>query len=45
MSVKNSKTIVKQIIDVVSQWGTYAQNADVKTEYIEQIQKTLRLNL
>ena len=45
MNVKNSKIIMQQIMDVVSQWKNYAQDADVQAEYIEQIQKTLRLNL
>ena len=45
MDIKNAKEIVQKIIDLVSQWENYAQTADVKPEYIEQIQKTLRLNL
>ena len=45
MSIKNAKEIVQKITDVVSQWKNYAQAANVKPEHIEQIEKTLRLNL
>ena len=45
MAVKNAKTIVWQITDVVSQWKNYAQSVGVKPEHIEQIGKNLRLNI
>ena len=45
MAVKNAKTIVLQITDVVSQWKNYAQSVEVTPEYIEQIGKNLRLNI
>jgi len=43
--VKNSKSIIQQIVETVSQWESYARNAGVKTNHTEQIQKTLRINL
>ena len=43
--VKNTKEIIQQIIEVVSNWYIYAKEAEVKPEYISQIQKTLRIGL
>ena len=45
MSIKNAKSIVSQITNVVSQWKNYAQTTGVKPEHIEQIENTLRLKL
>jgi serine/threonine-protein kinase HipA len=43
--IKNAKIIIQQVIDTVSQWENYALTAEVNSEYIKQIGKTLRLNL
>jgi len=43
--VKNTKEIIQQIIEVVSNWYIYAKEAEVKPEYISQIQQTLRIGL
>jgi len=40
--IKNTKEIIQQIIEVISQWKVYAKVAEVKPEHIEQIQQTLR---
>jgi serine/threonine-protein kinase HipA len=41
--IKNAQQIVRQIIEVVSQWKTYAREADVKPKHITQIQQTFRM--
>ena len=43
MGIKNGHDIVNAVVDVVSQWEKYAQEACVKEEYIKQIKSTLRL--
>ena len=45
MGIKNGHDIVKAVVDVVSQWEKYAQEACVNKEYIKQIKSTLRLRL
>jgi serine/threonine-protein kinase HipA len=41
MDIKNSREIIQQIVETVSQWESYAKKADVKKEYITQIKETL----
>jgi len=41
--VKNARKIIRNVIDVVSNWEQYAQNAGVKTVYIKQIKQNLRV--
>jgi serine/threonine-protein kinase HipA len=43
--IKNSKEIIKQIIDVVSQWTVYANKCKVKPAFTKSIQENLILNL
>ena len=43
--IKNASIIVKQIIDVVSDWEKYAKDVNVKSEHIAQIKQTLRIKL
>lgn len=39
------KVIIEQVLDVVSQWKTYARKARVKREHVNLIQQALRLKL
>jgi hypothetical protein len=41
--IKSAQEIVQQVIEVVSQWKTYACEADVKSNHVTQIQQTLRM--
>ena len=43
--IKNAKEIIKQILDVVAQWTTYANKYKVKPEFIKVIQENLILKL
>jgi serine/threonine-protein kinase HipA len=43
--VKNAKEIIQHITDIVSNWETYAKDAEVKPEYITSIKGTLRIGL
>jgi serine/threonine-protein kinase HipA len=43
--VKNAKEIIRQMIEVVSNWEIYAKSAEVKPEFISSIQKTLRIGI
>ena len=43
--IKNAKEIIKQIVDVVSQWTAYANKYKVKPEFIKRIQENLILKL
>jgi serine/threonine-protein kinase HipA len=40
--IKNAGEIVQQVIESVSQWNTYAREAEVKPKHITQIQQTFR---
>jgi serine/threonine-protein kinase HipA len=42
---KEAKLIIQQILDVVSQWESYARTAEVPANLTHEIQKNLRLNL
>jgi serine/threonine-protein kinase HipA len=44
-SVKNAKEIVEQVLEVVSQWTTYANRYKVKKEFIKIIQENLMLKI
>ena len=41
MGIKNARTIVNQIADVISSWNRYASEAGVKKEHMYQIGKNL----
>jgi serine/threonine-protein kinase HipA len=43
IDIKNGKEIIFEIIDVVSQWETYATETDVNKVFALQIAKNLRL--
>jgi serine/threonine-protein kinase HipA len=43
MDIKNGHEIIRQIVETVSQWESYAKEAGVKKEYTAQIKETLRL--
>ena len=43
--IKNTKEIIKQILDVVAQWTIYANKYKVKPEFIKAIQENLILKL
>ena len=41
--IRNANDIIKNTIDVVSEWEKFAKNVDVKSEHIQQIKQNLRL--
>ncbi len=43
MGIKFPKEIIDNIVEVVSQWASYAKEAEVSPEHIEKIQSTHRL--
>ena len=43
--IKNAKEIIAQILDIVSQWTTYANKYQVTTKFINTIQENLILKL
>jgi len=43
--IANARDIIRQVIDIVSEWEQYAKNTGVNPEHITQIEKTLRLML
>jgi serine/threonine-protein kinase HipA len=43
MDIKNGREIIQQVVETVSQWESYAKEADMKKNYIKQIKGTLRL--
>ena len=43
--IKNATEIVPQVTEIISKWDVYAKAAEVKTEHIIQIQRTLRIGL
>jgi serine/threonine-protein kinase HipA len=45
MGIKNGHEIIQEVVAVVSQWDSYAQEAGVKKEHIKQISETLRLSI
>ncbi|GHV10378.1 toxin HipA [Bacteroidia bacterium] len=42
MDIKNGREIIQDVVEVVSKWEVYAQEAGVKKEYSLQIKETLR---
>ena len=44
-NIKNAKEIIGQILNIISQWNKYAKKYNVKTEFINIIQKNLRLKI
>jgi serine/threonine-protein kinase HipA len=42
MDIKNGREIIQQILATVSEWESFAKEADVKKEHIKQIKETLR---
>jgi serine/threonine-protein kinase HipA len=45
IDIKNANQIIKEVIDIVSDWGNYAKNSGVLKEHTALISKTLRLKL
>jgi len=43
--IKNAKTIIQQIIEIVSNWEIFAKAVEVKPAYIKPIQRTLRTHI
>jgi serine/threonine-protein kinase HipA len=43
--IKNSKSIIDQVTQVVSKWNNYAREAEVNEEFIKQIDANLRVRL
>lgn len=43
MGIRSASEIIDQVIEIVSKWVEYAQDAEVRKEHVHQIAKTLRL--